>query len=112
MAEYGFNNQEREEYYKPERVYSSFGRDSGDYIVLEVFQNDELVLTDKFNPDTNETGFLDLNIGQHLRDNGLSDGEYIVQYRFLRKLAGRDHLVMVNGDGELYAGKVITRNIN
>tara|TARA_Y100001938_G_scaffold122350_1_gene170697 strand:- start:3050 stop:8164 length:5115 start_codon:yes stop_codon:yes gene_type:complete len=112
MAEYGFNNQEREEYYKPERVYSSFGRDSGDYIVLEVFQNDELVLTDKFNPDTNATGFLDLNIGQHLRDNGLSDGEYIVQYRFLRKLAGRDHLVMVNGDGELYAGKVITRNIN
>ena len=112
MAEYGFNNQEREQYYKPERVYSSFGRDSGDYIVLEVFQNDELVLRDKFNPDVNTEGFLDLNVGQHLRDNGLSDGEYIVQYRFLRKLAGRDHLVMVNSDGELYAGKVITKNIN
>ncbi|MAR77898.1 MAG: hypothetical protein CMD43_03025 [Gammaproteobacteria bacterium] len=112
MAEYGFNNQEREQYYKPERVYSSFGRDSGDYIVLEVFQNDELVLRDKFNPDVNTEGFLDLNVGQHLRDNGLSDGDYIVQYRFLRKLAGRDHKVMVNGNGELYAGQVITRNIN
>ena len=112
MAEYGFNKQEREEYYKPKRVYSSFGRDSKDYIVLEVFQDDELVLTDKFNPDVNTEGFLDLNVGQHLRDNGLSDGEYIVQYRFLRKLAGRDHLVMVNSDGELYAGKVTTSNIN
>ena len=70
------------------------------------------MLRDKFNPDVNTEGFLDLNVGQHLRDNGLSDGDYIVQYRFLRKLAGRDHLVMVNSDGELYAGKVTTSNIN
>ena len=116
--EYGFTNKERETYFLPKRVYSSFGRDNtDDFIALFVYDaNDEFVQTIILEPqdvdlDAGEN-FIDINIGKHLRDAGFVEGTYNVVYKFLRRLAGVEQQVFVNEVGVIYEGKYKTRTIN
>ena len=116
--EYGFTNKERETYFLPKRVYSSFGRDNtDDFIALFVYDaNDEFVQTIILEPqdvdlDAGEN-FIDINIGKHLRDAGFVEGTYNVVYKFLRRLAGVEQKVFVNEVGVIYEGKYKTRTIN
>jgi hypothetical protein len=115
--EYGFTPKEKQTYFTPEKVYSSFGRDTDDdFIALFVYQDEKLVK--KIFLDASEVGldagenYLDLNIGQHLRDNGLTDGTYDVTYKFLRRLAGVENKVFVDNKGLIYEGKVKEKTIN
>ena len=89
--EYGFTQKEKDSYYLSNRVYSSFGRDNNDdFIMLYVYSQDtDLLLQNIMIPiqDVNFTeGFIDINVGQHLRDGGFSQGDYRVVYKFLRRL--------------------------
>jgi hypothetical protein len=54
----------------------------------------------------NDGDFIDINVGQHLRDLGFSEGEYDVVYKFLRRLAGRERTVFVDGNGVVFNGEV------
>ena len=46
--EYGFTNKEKENYYQPTKVYSSFGKDfTNDYIALHVYDLSDVLLTTK-----------------------------------------------------------------
>ena len=109
--EYGFTPEERELYYNPGRVYSSFGR-GNDFIIVHAYdEEDNLAFTKKLSPNV-EDGFIDLNIGQLFRDEGFHEGTYRVVYKFLRKLAGRDQSVFVDAEGQIYAGQVQTQVLN
>ena len=54
----------------------------------------------------NDGDFIDINVGQHLRDLGFSEGEYDVVYKFLRRLAGRERTVFVDANGNIFNGEV------
>ena len=101
--EYGFTDKEKQNYYQPSKVYSSFGRDfTNDYIALHVYDmNDVLLVTKIMSLDevgfTEDGTFVDLNIGQHLRSLGFRQGDYKVTYKFLRRLAGRPRTIFVVG---------------
>tara|TARA_R100000231_G_scaffold43595_1_gene37781 strand:- start:265 stop:1074 length:810 start_codon:yes stop_codon:yes gene_type:complete len=60
----------------------------------------------------NDGDFIDINVGQHLRDLGFSEGEYDVVYKFLRRLAGRERTIFVDGDGNIFNGEVRRKVIN
>jgi len=116
--EYGFTDKEKQLYFAPEKVYSSFGRDDDDdFIALFVYSETGTLLETIF-LEAEEVGldsgenFIDLNIGQHLRDAGFTEGTYNVTYKFLRRLAGVEQKVFVDGQGNIYEGKVKTRTIN
>ena len=116
--EYGFTNKEREAYFLPKRVYSSFGRDNtDDFIALFVYDtNDEFLQTIFLEPtdvdlDAGEN-FIDINVGKHLRDAGFTEGTYNIVHKFLRRLAGLEQKVFVNELGGIYEGKTKTRIIN
>lgn len=116
--EYGFTEKERQTYFTPEKVYSSFGRDDDDdFIALFVYSETGTLLETIF-LEAEEVGldsgenFIDLNIGQHLRDAGFVEGTYNVTYKFLRRLAGVEQKVFVDGQGNIYEGKYKTRVIN
>ena len=102
MANIGFTKKEKEFFFKEKNVYSSFGRDSKDYIMLHIYDLDgELIESEAFG--NGEVGnitenYVDLNIGQQLRDLGYSKGTYKITYKFLRKLAGKEGEVFVNGE--------------
>ena len=78
--EYGFTPEERELYYNPGRVYSSFGRDTvNDFIILHVYSPDSTSADNANLLGTkilslgeveleNGGNFIDVNVGQHLRD--------------------------------------------
>ncbi len=116
MANIGFTKKEKEFFFKEKNVYSSFGRDSKDYIMLHIYDLDgELIESEAFG--NGEVGnitenYVDLNIGQQLRDLGYSKGTYKITYKFLRKLAGKEGEVFVNGEGAIYVGKVQVKVIN
>jgi hypothetical protein len=57
-------------------------------------------------------GFIDINIGQHLRNFGYTDGEYRVVYKFLRRVAGVDAEVFVDDEGNQWLDEVETKEIN
>ena len=106
--EYGFTQKERQTYFTPEKVYSSFGRDDDDdFIALFVYSETGTLLETIF-LEAEEVGldsgenFIDLNIGQHLRDAGFVEGTYNVTYKFLRRLAGRDRTVFVDKKGKVF----------
>ena len=92
--EFGFTKKERETYFLPEKVYSSFGRDNtDDFVSLCVYSmNDQLldeISIDISDIDYDESeNFIDLDVPKHLRDNGYTEGTYKVVYKFLRRLAG------------------------
>ena len=57
-------------------------------------------------------GFIDINIGQHLRNFGYTGGEYRVVYKFLRRVAGVDAEVFVDDEGNQWLDEVETKEVN
>ena len=116
--EYGFTDKEKQNYYQPSKVYSSFGRDfTNDYIALHVYDlDDTLLVTRIMSLDevgfTEDGTFVDLNIGQHLRNLGFRQGDYKVTYKFLRRLAGRPRTIFVDEKGKKFTGDVERKLIN
>ena len=116
--EYGFTDKEKQNYYQPSKVYSSFGRDfTNDYIALHVYNmSDVLLVTKIMSLDevgfTEDGRFVDLNIGQHLRSLGFRQGDYKVTYKFLRRLAGRPRTIFVDEKGKIFTGDVERKLIN
>ena len=110
--EYSFTQQERKNLFAPSKVYSSFGRDQlNDFMMLHVYDtNGNLIVTKVLALNEvsfeNDGDFIDINVGQHLRDLGFQDGEYDVVYKFLRRLAGRERTVFVDGNGNIFGGEV------
>ena len=110
--EYSFTEQERNNLFAPSKVYSSFGRDQlNDFLMLHVYDtNGNLIVTKVLGLNEvsfeNDGDFIDINVGQHLRDLGFSEGEYDVVYKFLRRLAGRERTVFVDGNGVVFNGEV------
>jgi hypothetical protein len=43
---------------------------------------------------------------------GLTEGEYKVVYKFLRRLAGRERTILVDGNGQVWTGNYQVKNIN
>ena len=86
--EYGFTQQERNQYFNPEKVYSSWGRDlESDFAVLYVYDMNGNFLISKImglgEMDFENSGqFIDINVGQHLRDLGFREGDYSVTYKY------------------------------
>ena len=111
-------DKEKQNYYQPSKVYSSFGRDfTNDYIALHVYDmNDVLLVTKIMSLDevgfTEDGTFVDLNIGQHLRSLGFRQGDYKVTYKFLRRLAGRPRTIFVAEKGKIFTGDVERKLIN
>ena len=118
MAEYGFTTQEIQNYESLKRVYSSYGRDiENDILILCVYSiSGQLLSETPLSIDNldfeNDGDFIDLNIGQHLRDLGYTEGEYDVEYKFLRRLAGREQTVLVDDKGLIWYGGVDEKIIN
>ena len=116
--EYSFTQQERNNLFAPTKVYSSFGRDQlNDFMMLHVYDTDgNLIVTKVLGLNEvsfeNDGDFIDINVGQHLRDLGFSEGEYDVVYKFLRRLAGRERTIFVDGDGNIFNGEVRRKVIN
>ena len=116
--EYGFTDKEKQNYYQPSKVYSSFGRDfTNDYIALHVYDlDDTLLVTRIMSLDelwfTEDWTFVDLNIGQQLRNLGFRQGDYKVTYKFLRRLAGRPRTIFVDEKGKIFTGDVERKLIN
>ena len=110
--EYSFTQEERNNLFAPTKVYSSFGRDQlNDFMILHVYDTDgNLIVTKVLGLNEvsfeNDGDFIDINVGQHLRDLGFSEGEYDVVYKFLRRLAGRERTIFVDGDGNIFNGEV------
>ena len=110
--EYSFTQQERNNLFAPTKVYSSFGRDQlNDFMMLHVYDTDgNLIVTKVLGLNEvsfeNDGDFIDINVGQHLRDLGFSEGEYDVVYKFLRRLAGRERTVFVDANGNIFNGEV------
>ena len=110
--EYSFTQQERNNLFAPSKVYSSFGRDQlNDFLMLHVYDtNGNLIVTKVLGLNEvsfeNDGDFIDINVGQHLRDLGFSEGEYDVVYKFLRRLAGRERTVFVDANGNIFNGEV------
>ena len=110
--EYSFTQQERNNLFAPSKVYSSFGRDQlNEFLMLHVYDtNGNLIVTKVLGLNEvsfeNDGDFIDINVGQHLRDLGFSEGEYDVVYKFLRRLAGRERTVFVDANGNIFNGEV------
>jgi len=110
--EYSFTQQERKNLFAPSKVYSSFGRDElNDFVMLHVYDTSGNLIVTKvlaLNEVSfeNDGDFIDINVGQHLRDLGFQEGEYDVVYKFLRRLAGRERTVFVDGNGNIFGGEV------
>ena len=106
--EYSFTQQERNNLFAPSKVYSSFGRDHiNDFMMLHVYDTDGNLIVTKvlaLNEVSfeNDGDFIDINVGQHLRDLGFQEGEYDVVYKFLRRLAGRERNVFVDASGNIF----------
>ena len=99
-------------------MYSSFGRDDDDdFVALFVYSENDILLetiileAEEVGLDSGEN-FIDLNVGKHLREAGYVEGNFNVSYKFLRRLAGVEQKVFVDGQGNVYEGKVKTRTIN
>ena len=110
--EYGFTQQERNQYFNPEKVYSSWGRDlESDFAVLYVYDMNGNFLISKImglgEMDFENSGqFIVINVGQHLRDLGFREGDYSVTYKFLRRLAGRERTQFIDSQGNVFDGQV------
>ena len=116
--EYGFTDKEKINYYQPGKVYSSFGKDTtNDYVALYVYDIQDTLLVTRIMglgefEVTSDGSFVDLNIGQHLRNLGFRQGDFKVTYKFLRRLAGRPRNVFIKEDGTLFKGEAERKIIN
>ena len=93
MPTYTFTADEKNQYFNLTPSFSGFGNQPDrDYIVLCVYNLNNILLQEKKLSLSNiEFGLnkqILLNVGQHLRDCGYSEGNYRVRYKFLRKIAG------------------------
>ena len=116
MINYGLTPKDREQLESKKNLYSGFGRDSRDYIHLYVYNKQGTLVEDEIFS-TNVVDFTDektinLDIGTHLRELGYSQGEFSVQYLFLRKIAGKDDTVFINDYGDIHRGKIQTKVVN
>jgi hypothetical protein len=111
MAVFGLSDRQRKNYFSlvPTNVPESFI----DYIHLFVYSIDtnELIgqtkfpFTDILNSDNYETdsGVVRLNIGQHIRDLGFIDGDFRVEYKFLKTIAeSSEGNIWYDIDGNVY----------
>jgi len=109
--------------------YSSFGLENSpnkiDYIHLYVMDmNDNVVGTDYLSQDEIsivDNRVVDLDIGQHLRNMGFTEGDYKVKYYFLSALAGlpsdadnggEPGYYYLKPDQQIYTGKMTTKMVN
>ena len=94
MPRYGLTESQRQNYYSLRTT--KINREYIDYVHLFVYDLDDKLINDTqlefdsfFDPDLeNFRAELSINIGQHLRDLNYRDGEFRVEYRFYRKIAG------------------------
>ena len=77
----------------------------GNFLISKIMGLDEI----HFN---NGLDFIDINIGQHLRDLGFREGDYQVTYKFLRRLAGRERPQFVDEAGEIWDREVDREVVN
>ena len=114
MLEYGLNEKDKEQLEIPANLPSGFGRRGEDYIHLYVYTiDDKLIQNDILPANVNgDTRTIDLDIGGHLRDMGLTEGTYKVKYLFLKRVAGKEETVFVNDGGQIHVGKVQTKVVN
>ena len=54
---------------------------------------------------------IDLDIGQHLRDNLIDEGSYRVEYNFYRPIAGSIETFYVNENAKIISQEITQRNI-
>ena len=128
MPKYGFTKRELSTYFKPnKRNISSFGRvfdfnnfdvefkppylGQKDYIKLCIYSIQtnqilqETILRVRDLSPNYDLKYLKLNIGQHLRDLGIDEGDYKVLYKFLRKIAGDNSQFFVTDESDaIYDG--------
>ena len=86
--------------------FSSFGIEQTnfktDYIHLYVMDMDDNILGQQYfsqdEIDVIDERVIDINVGQHLRDMGFTEGEYKVKYYFLSSIAGLPNIA--DGTGE------------
>ena len=93
MPTYTFTTQEKNQYFNLTPSFSGFGdKVDRDYIILGVYNlNNSLLQEKKLSLSDIEFGLnkqIVMDVGQHLRDCGYSEGIYKVKYKFLRKIAG------------------------
>ena len=130
MPKYGFTERELSAYFKTNKKnISSFGRvfdfnnfdvefkppylGQKDYIKLCIYSIQtnqilqETILRVRDLSPNYDLKYLKLNIGQHLRNLGINDGDYKVLYKFLRKIAGDDsQFFIIDENGVIYDGEV------
>ena len=112
MPRYGLTESQRQNYYSLRTT--KINREYIDYVHLFVYDLDDNLINETqldfdsfFDPDLE--GFrtkLSVNIGQHLRDLNYRDGEFRVEYRFYRKIAGDEgtsYFIEIQ-TGEAYEG--------
>ena len=111
MATFGLTNKQRDNYYSFEtrRVLENLV----DVVELSIFELDDTLvkkvsipfgelLQDNYE---NYTGVVKVNVGQHLRNQGIHQGDYRVEYKFIKKVAGdyqRQFLIEIS-NGQLYS---------
>ena len=93
MPTYTFTTQEKNQYFNLTPSFSGFGNQPDrDYIILGVYNLNNLLLQEKkLSLSDIEFGLnkqIVMDVGQHLRDCGYTEGNYKVKYKFLRKIAG------------------------
>ena len=96
MKKYTLDKKALEQVMSANKDYSSFGLENSpkkiDYIHLYIMDmNDNVIGTDYLSQDEIsivDNRVVDLDIGQHLRNLGYTEGEYKVKYYFMSALAG------------------------
>ena len=96
MPRYGLTESQRQNYYSLRTT--KINREYIDYVHLFIYDLDDKLINDTqidfdslFDPDLEQfRTTLSVNIGQHLRDLDYRDGEFKVEYRFYRKIAGNE----------------------
>ncbi len=81
-----------------------FGK-RGDYVELHVYDVNDNYLDSSIIEDFMDGDQLKLKPGNDLRDMGFSEGRYIVDYNFLRRVGGTEETVLVNADKSIYKGE-------
>ena len=117
MLNFGLKDKDKLQLEGTDTFYTGWGRDNGDYIHLYIYDLEDNLLQDEILTTADVTisseNTVDMDVGQHLRELGYTDGEYKVSYLFLRKTAGDSkRTVLLNQEGYIHVGKTTTRKVN
>ena len=117
MLNFGLKGKDKIQLEGTDTFYTGWGRDNGDYIHLYIYDLEDNLLQDEILTTADVTisseNTVDMDVGQHLRELGYTDGEYKVSYLFLRKTAGDSkRTVLLNQEGYIHVGKTTTRKVN